>query len=42
VLEITSIWLRHYKGPDSDVQILGLMGQAEALEQVYQAAQDSF
>ena len=42
VLEITSIWLRHYKGPDSNVQILGVMGQAEALEQVYQAAQDSF
>ena len=42
VLEITSIWLRHYKGPDSNVQIPGVMGQAEALEQVYQAAQDSF
>ena len=40
VLEITSIWLRHYKGPDSNVQILGVMGQAEALEQVYQAAQE--
>ncbi len=40
VLDITSIWLRHYKGPDSDVQILGVMGQAEALEQVYQAARE--
>lgn len=40
VLEITSIWLRHYKGRDSNVQILGVMGQAEALEQVYQAAQE--